>query len=647
MAISIVRSPEPFSPVLSDGLYFIVSGDTTNKFDYRYTFTVSVNGVQIYAGKTTPNPYGLGTIDVSEILKNYLNNQPVSSWSGTSIYVHETFPFSNPNIETGTGNTFVKYYVVRCGEEYSSTQFGTVTGFTGIGNNIGNPAQQNGTYKVYNGTMGSNQDSDLENFDYQTIVMDGLPDLGRFMTNAPRTTYIRERDWFTLGFTNWWISNVRVSEPYYVEYKFYDVNNNLLSTVTYDNILQNGGGPRNDCNANYLGFVFTKFVTDYNVLYVGAGPKNLASIMPANTKRYTVQLFGGYQGSVEDVSPTPTATPFPSTTPDCVCNEYTLTNNDAINEQVYSYIDCTIKTRITGSIRALQSQTICACIDSILYPAIIDVTDNGGCVLVTPTPSATPSLTPTPSVTRSQTPTPSLTPSLTSSTSPTPTPSASINLSLTPTPSQTLTPSVTPSLTRTPSVTPSLTPTLTPSTTPCTCETYQITNGSLFDVGSYEYFDCTTKVLTKKSISKNTSIQVCSCTFPTTADGFIEIIYVCNSCPCPTPSTSATPTVTRTQTPTPTPTRTLTPTPTPTRTLTPTPTPTPSSTSCACSQYSVQNNEASSTTVGYTSCTTGQATSIVISAGNTSTFCSCSLPESIPPGKNITITFLGACPPPG
>ena len=98
MAISIVRSPEPFSPVLSDGLYFIVSGDTTNKFDYRYTFTVAVNGVQIYAGKTTPNPFGLGTIDVSEILKNYLNNQPVSSWSGTSIYVHQTFPFSNPNI---------------------------------------------------------------------------------------------------------------------------------------------------------------------------------------------------------------------------------------------------------------------------------------------------------------------------------------------------------------------------------------------------------------------------------------------------------------------------------------------------------------------------------------------------------------------
>ena len=631
MAISILRSPEPFSPVLCDGLYFIVSGDTTNKFDYRYTFTVEINGVQVYAGKTTPNPYGLGTIDVSEILKNYLSNGPVSSWSGTTIYVHETFPFSNPNIESGTGNTFVRYYQVRCGEEYSSTQFGTVTGFTGIANNVGNPAQQNGIYKVYNGTMVSNQDSDLENFDYQVYNMDGLPDLGKFMTNAPRTVYIRERDWFTLGFTNWWLSNVRVAEPYYVEYKFYDVNNNLLSTVTFDNILQNGGGPRNDCTTNYLGFVFTKFVTDYNVLYVGSGPKNLDSIMPANTKRYTVQLFGGYQGTVEDVSPSPTPTPFPSTTPDCVCEEYTLTNNDALNEQVYTYTDCTIKTQVTGSIRPLQTQTICACINSILYPPIIDVVDNGACVLVTPTPSATPSLTPTPTVTRSVTPTPSQTPSQTPTQSQTPTPSSTQNQSVTPTPSQTPTQSVTPSLTRTPSVTPSLTPTLTPSTTPCNCQTYQITNGSLLDVGEYTYFDCDTKVLTTKSISKNTSIQVCSCDTPTTTDGFIEITFVCSSCPCPSPS--------------PTPTRTTTPTPS--KTQTPTPTPTPSTTPCACSEYSVQNNEATSTTVGYTSCTTGQSTSVVIGAGNTSTFCSCSLPESIPPGKNITVTLLGACPPPG
>jgi len=124
-------------------------------------------------------------------------------------------------------------------------------------------------------------------------------------------------------------------------------------------------------------------------------------------------------------------------------------------------------------------------------------------------------------------------------------------------------------------------------------------------------------------------------------------------CLSPTPSITPTITVTPSITPSFTPTVSVTPTIsvtpsitpsfTPTTSVTPTTTPTPSPTSCACSSYSVTNNEETSTTVGHTSCTTGQATSVVIGAGLTSAFCSCSLPESIPPFRNIIIQLNGAC----
>lgn len=154
-------------------------------------------------------------------------------------------------------------------------------------------------------------------------------------------------------------------------------------------------------------------------------------------------------------------------------------------------------------------------------------------------------------------------------------------------------------------------------------------------------------------------------TYSFNCSGCVYVRYIATPPPSPTPTNTSTltptPTETPTNTPTPTITSTLTPTPsitpsintsptptptlttTPTNTLTPTRTPTPTPACLGCSEYSIQNNEATSTTVGFTNCSTGAIDFVVIGAGLTSILCSCTLPESVPPGKNIVITLNGVC----
>ena len=163
-------------------------------------------------------------------------------------------------------------------------------------------------------------------------------------------------------------------------------------------------------------------------------------------------------------------------------------------------------------------------------------------ILLTPTPTPTPTLTPTPS------PTPTVTPTRT----PTPTPTPTRTPTPTPTPTFTLTPTPTPTWTPTP--TPTRTPTPTP--TPTVCPAFGTVN-STYCIGQqlvivYNDGVCYTYEVNQGLINGQCGYQITI---------------------TPTP----TPTPTRTPTPTPTP---VPPTPTPTPTRTPTPTPTPSSEPC-------------------------------------------------------------------
>ena len=420
MSILFTQTPYEFQPVLSDGIYFTLSADTTNKFRFKYVYELYVDGSLEFTAKAQPNPYGLGICDLQQVLETYCANNPISLWNTTPIYTHQTFPFSRPY-----ENETISYYI-KCGYEYSDTELGNVSGFTGSGNTVGPPSVQSDIYKVFRSTVGVEGNANNQFFNIDPFVLSGSPittdptTSGLFLTNSPRYRRIDPSEYYTLAFTNYYMgddqNNPLFSQPYYVEYKFYNASGTLIDTHQYENIIPNGGGPRTACGEVYQQLYLLEPVssTTYNTLYVGAGPMNISGF-PSNAVSYTVQLFGNFTGSTTPfpVSPTPTPsvtpgaltptpTPTPSSTPICeTCVSYTLTyTGDARGETVF-ITNCDTGAQQLVFLTYNISVTVCSC-DAPLTTGDVETINNGPCVVPSPTPTQTPTRTGTP------TPTPSV-----------------------------------------------------------------------------------------------------------------------------------------------------------------------------------------------------------------------------------------------
>ena len=403
MSINIIKTPPSFQPVLTNGLFYTISADTTNTFKFRYTYDLYINGDVVFQGISTPNPFGLGVIDVSRILKTYCENNPIAVWDTTDIYTHKTFPFSRPYKDE------VINYQVYFGFEYANSELTPVTGFTGvISGQTGAPGVESPLRKTFHSTMGVNGRANQQDFNMTPFVLSGTPigtnptTSGLFLTNSPRTRNIQESEWYTLSFTNYYLDSSTLSEPYYVEYNFYDDQGILLTGVTIDNITTNGGGPRTDCNYVYqeLPIIIPSGGTDYNTLYVGAGPQNLLGIIPSGATNYTVQLFGKFTGTTEPIQPTPTPTPTPSPTPiECVCKEYYVYNQSLEAQAVITYATCPNRVEAVLVVNPGQEFFICACDGEYVIEGTLIVIEQGLCEV--PSPSPTPTPTPTPSPTYS------------------------------------------------------------------------------------------------------------------------------------------------------------------------------------------------------------------------------------------------------
>jgi hypothetical protein len=420
MSLQITKNPSQFQPVLSDDLYFTLSGDTTGKFKYRFIYELYVNDLYVFGGKCTPNPYGLGIVDLQQVLENYCDNNVVSYWNTTPIYTHQTFPFSRPS-----ENETITYYV-KCGYEYSNDPLETVTGFTGIGNTVGDPEFQSNSFKTFKSTMGVNGRATQQSFDIDPFVLSGTPTgtnpttSGLFLTNSPRIREVQSNEWYTLGFTNYYLNpsstGNTLSEPYYVKYNFYNDQGVLISATTYENITTNGGGPRTTCNQVYpqLFLIDPYQDSDWNTLYVGAGPENIPNF-PSNCVQYTVQLFGKFTGTTTPIQPsptptpsptrgsiTPTPTPTPSSTPICpTCTTYQLQYTGSCESLgSVSFTNCNFGTIQTIKLSCGVIYEICSCSAPFSDPDINIIT--GGSCIPSPTPTPTPTRTKTPTPTPSQ-----------------------------------------------------------------------------------------------------------------------------------------------------------------------------------------------------------------------------------------------------
>ena len=413
MSIFYNATPAEFQPVLSDGIYFTLSSDTYNPlstFKFKFNYELYVEDLLVFQGKCTPNPYGLGILDLQQILETYTDSLPLSYWDTTPIYTHQTFPFSRPlNTET------ISYYV-KTGYEFADSALGSISGFTGYGNALGPPAVQSLPYKVFRSTMGVNPKATQQSFNIGQFVLSGTPvgtnptTSNLFLTNAPRTLDVLEDDYFTLGFTNYYLwsgGTTGFSEGYYVKYTFIDDQGAVITATTYDNIVSNGGGPRTNCNYVYqqLPLLFPPTgTTDYNTLYVGAGPANIPNL-PANAAQYTVQLYGKFTGSTTPIpvpiTPTPTpsvtatpnSTPTPTPTPYCTgCTQYNISYDGGFIPYTASYQNCFTGKYGTLFLQPDVSYTVCSCVEPVLSVGGAIVTNVGTCQILypTPTPTSTP-----------------------------------------------------------------------------------------------------------------------------------------------------------------------------------------------------------------------------------------------------------------
>lgn len=528
MSVVFTTTPEQFQPVLSDGLFFVTSADTYNPsttFKFRYVYELYVDNELVFEGKCTPNPYGLGIIDLQQVLETYCFNNPISDWNGTPIYTHTTFPFSRPYYD----ETIV--YYIKCGYEYASTELGSVTGFTGVGSAVGLPAYQSFTYKTFRSTMGVNGRATQQSFNISPFVLSGTPTTqypttsGLFLTNAPRIQDISTDEYYTLGFTNYFLGGNLLSEPYYVKYTFYDDEGLEITATTYENLTTNGGGPRTSCSQVYPAMYLINPLsgtTEYNTLYVGAGPQNIPN-MPANTAQYTVQLFGIFEGETSPIQPTPTPsptqstptptpsfTPTPSTTPSgCLddCPQWSVSWSGESPVTVYIR-NCSNGQTQSFILEPPYANLVCSC-DAPYAEEAISVSEVGSCYSApTPTPTSTPSAT--------------------------------------------------------------------PSTISCTCISYRVQAYS-YEPASVDYTDCNGD-LQQIYVPKNGQVEFCACEDSVYTDGNLTTLGSCGTTPTPTPTPTRTPSVTPTKTPTPTPTRTSS-------VITPTPTVTPSTTPDCIEQY--------------------------------------------------------------
>ncbi len=409
MSTVIIKNPADFQPSKSDSLYFTVSADTTSQPKFRYVYEVYVQNYKVFEGKSTPNPYGLGIIDISRVLDSYLQNYPVAYHDQTPIFTHQTSPFSRPY-----GNDVVDYYIL-VGEEYADSFVAPLTGFTGIGDQVGFPAVQSSTYKSFLGTMGVNRNATKATWDTGQFTLSGNPQpafpyttTGLFLTNSPRIRDISVDEYYTLSFTSYELGGPYKSEPYYSEYKFYDVNGFLIRTDKYSNIQSNGGGPATACTQDYVNNTFTGG-SDYNILNIGVGPLNIYNF-PGGTSYYTVQLFGGATPIAVTPTPTPSITPTmtatpngspqptpsqtqtqtPSSSPACACGSYELISEVGFTVLV-SYVDC---FGVDSNVYLGPGETLYLCACSITAQPNFTQTYLGSCGGPVTTPSATPSITP-------------------------------------------------------------------------------------------------------------------------------------------------------------------------------------------------------------------------------------------------------------
>jgi len=326
--ITFNSQPNIVEPSYSNLVFQFTSTAATDTSLYKYRYVVEVYTPEglISTQKITPSSQGWGQIDLSPILRNYTFSKPINQGCSGSTPLHLS--------KWGYLDDNMLVYSIVVGEEYALTENGIVVQYDGEGN-AGSPAVRSNVCYTYNGVK---EWFNGKNYNFSPYHLTGSTtfNLGvsRYMTNSPRSRYIRETDYSTLSALNWMQQNEPLNSygVYSALFTFYDDSDSVISTGRTYNI-QDDCGTRPDCS------YYDRYWRDSNwyekqVVYLGVGKPNIEEhgiSYPTDTSYYKVEL----EGTLTNPNP---GTPQIDTFDGCSCHSYSGTSLQDDTE--VEYIDC-------------------------------------------------------------------------------------------------------------------------------------------------------------------------------------------------------------------------------------------------------------------------------------------------------------------
>ena len=303
--MAITLSQQPTSPNMgnNDLLYVVDSTQKTQpQFQYLCDIyesgsvysTSSANYVQRI--KQQPNPTGYGVFNVGQILIQYLGDD--KPWKAALL---QTSSFTQGD------------FIVRFGEQYSTSISGTLTTYNGINTTPSqNPAKTGSAfYSITNGLVDP-YDAVAWNFPSASYYTEEVASAyitfshQHALTNASTTQSINDGDYATIALYNGNFDNnsVTAQDVFYIQYTYYNAAGSTLGTDSYTNWTDAGGGPRTNPTALWDDFgVYNSQSASTRLLHIGVGPQNLDDVgytLPATWASYKVEVFGQGDDGLEN-----------------------------------------------------------------------------------------------------------------------------------------------------------------------------------------------------------------------------------------------------------------------------------------------------------------------------------------------------------
>jgi hypothetical protein len=367
--ITFLSQPETIQPVYGNLVFQFQSTAATDPslFKYRYVVNVFTQDGLIAELKITPSSQGWGQVDLSPILLNYTSSKPVNIGCSGDTAIHEAaWGYLRDNMIV---------YSVMVGEEYSTTPVSVIIGYDGFGN-VGAPAVRS---NVCYATNGVKEWFNGKYYDFEPYYLTGQTNTfpqytSRFLTNSPRTRYIREGDYAVLAALNWTdtTEDLDARQIYSALFSFYNESDTLISTGRTYNV-ESLCGTRPNCSY-YDGFWDSDSQwAEKQVVYLGVGSPNLeehAINIPATTKYYKVELEGTL---AQPTPPEPEIDVFDG----CSCHEYEFYNSSLEAQVLIEYVDCLGDVQ-TITINPEATGLWCAC-QNTNSPSLSGIIDRGLC----------------------------------------------------------------------------------------------------------------------------------------------------------------------------------------------------------------------------------------------------------------------------